>query len=522
MSLVSRARAAWSAFRQPERSRGFNAAQAGRLYSDWVASATSSDAEIRNSFRKLLDRSRDLERNNDYQRGFLGDCESNIVGSIRYDLRMDCGEYTNSRDGKRAWQPDRLANSLIEQAWIEWSKKGTCTICGRYSWRDVKRLAVRSVPRDGNFIARKIRGPAARNRFNFALQIWEIDHLDLQKFQTLPGGGEIRFGIESDAQKRVTAFWLFAQHPGDFCGTGSGGYSTGRSIRFPADEIYHLFVSERSEQSIGIPWCVSAITRLRQLCAFEEAAVIAARLGASNAVFFETTGEGEWSGETDADGRAVMDIEPGVAQQLPSGWKASSYTPKYPDIATGDFRKAMLRGISTGWGTSYVSLGNDLESVNFSSARVGLFDEREGWKMHQLFFDENLSELVFADWLESSLTVGAIPLPLSKFAKLNRPKFKSRRWPFIDPAKELEAAKTGIALRLTSRRQVIEEQGGDVEEVFHDNLDDEKLAEGIGLTLSPPDPEPEAFGDLSLMDEENENGPRPPSPKKKPSATAAK
>jgi capsid protein len=67
--MFDRVRSSLAKFIAPPRARAFDATKMGRLYSDWIASATSSDAEIRNSFRRLLDRSRDLERNNDYQRG---------------------------------------------------------------------------------------------------------------------------------------------------------------------------------------------------------------------------------------------------------------------------------------------------------------------------------------------------------------------------------------------------------------------------------------------------------------------
>lgn len=516
MSLIARARSALARAIAPKRSRAFAAAQAGRLFSDWIASATSGDAEIRASIRRLIDRSRSLERDNDYQRGFLGACDRNINGAVKAgnDLRMDCGEYVYQKGKAPRWQKDEIACNLIQNAWAEWSKKGACTVCGKYSYRSVKRLLVRGTARDGNFIARKVTGKASGNRFGFALQLWEIDHLDLNKFETnLKGGGEIRFGIETNAMKRPVAYWLMARHPGDL--NGGGGES--RSLRFPASEIYHVALDDRAEQTIGYPWIVSAITRLRQLGAFEEAATIAARLGASNAIFFETdpnSGSG-WSGDTMPDGRAVMDVEPGSAQELPAGWKVANHTPPYPNIETGDFRKAMLRGVGTSVGVSYNTLGNDLESVNFSSARVGLFEEREMWKSLQLFYDENFNEPVFADWLEQSILSGAIALPLAKFAKFNRPVFKNRRWPFIDPAKELDAARTGIALRLTSRRQVIEESGGDVEDVFHDNLDDENLAEEIGLSLSPPDPEPESVGELKTDDsDDTEPKDKKPLPKK--------
>lgn len=113
------------------------------------------------------------------------------------------------------------------------------------------------------------------------------------------------------------------------------------------------------------------------------------------------------------------------------------------------------------------------------------------WKQLQTFYAENLFEPVFADWLESAILSGAINLPFAKFAKFNRPVFKARRWPFIDPLKEVNAASQAIALRISSRRQFIDEAGGDVEDVFLDNLDDEKLAENMGLSLQMANPQPQ-------------------------------
>jgi lambda family phage portal protein len=202
----------------------------------------------------------------------------------------------------------------------------------------------------------------------------------------LRNGNEIRFGVEMDTYGRPVAYWLHAVNPGDMFGAGGRAQTTSR--RFPSEDIYHVFIPERSEQSVGVPWVVSAITRLRQLGAFEEAACVAARLGASKAGFFKQmpgpNGEvGEFTGEATGSGAPVIDGSPGTFEALPQGWDLASWQPEYPNIATGDFRKAMLRGVGTSLGMSYTTLGNDLESVNFSSARVGLFEEREMWKSLQ-------------------------------------------------------------------------------------------------------------------------------------------
>jgi lambda family phage portal protein len=502
MSLFSRLGEGWRAFRGKSNARGFNGAAGGRLYADWFAAATSADSEIRGSYRKLLDRSRDLARNNDYMRGFLLSTERNILGAIKHDLRMDCGEQKFERNMPPKWIADKQASSVIEQAWQEWGRKGVPTVCGRYSWRGYKQLSVRSVPEAGNVITRKIVGKASGNRFGFALQILEIDHLDLTRFEKR-GENEVRFGVETNPQCRVVAYWLITAHPGD-----SMGSMDQRAVRIPAEELYHLYVPERAEQTIGIPWVVSAITRLRQLGAFEEAAVIAARLGASKAAWLtrksESGASGDWTGPTDGAGNPVINAAPGSIDALPENWDVRSIDWQYPNFETSDFRKAMLRGIATSFGMSYNTLGNDLESVNFSSARVGLFEEREGWKSLQLFFSEGLWEPIFTDWLEAAIMSGAVALPMAKMAKFNRPMFKQRRWAFIDPKKELDAAQMAIALRLSSRSQYIDEQGGDRDDVFIDNLHDEEFAEEIGLSLTPPDTMPETFGNAQVTAEGEE------------------
>lgn len=460
--------------------RTYAAAGYGRQFQDWVALQTSSDVEIRRSIRPLIDRSRSLERDNDYMRGFLGDCEANVIGSADTDLRMEIGDYNK----KNAFIPDTSANKTITDAWNDWCKKSNCTISKNRTWHDTKRLALRSAVRDGNFIARFVRGSAAKNKYHFALQLWEVDHLDLLKNEVLPSGNTVRFGIEMDDDKAAVAYWVFATPRSDILMPNPK--ESYQSMRLPAKDFVHLFMVERTSQSIGVPWIVSAITRLRQLGAYEEAELIAARVASCKMGFFTRDKDASgWTGETASDGSPVTDASPGTFETLPQGWDVKNFDMQHPNQAFPDFRKSMLRGIATGLGTSYVSLGNDLEAVNFSSARVGLLDERETWKMVQKWFKDYFLVPVFEEWLLASLISGAIPLPAFKFDRFNQPKFRARRWSWIDPMKEIEAATRAIDAKLTSRRAVIEEQGGDIEDVFADLSADEALAEAHDIELGP-------------------------------------
>lgn len=476
-----------------DRARGYDAAKLDRLTSDWIASNTTGDAEIRGSnIRRIIARSRDLCRNNDYARGFLVDVESNVIGSAPFDLRMDAHEMAASGEKK----PDAAANRIIEAAWTTWNKPTNCSLDGLSSWRDVKRMALRAAVQDGAVLYQHMRGARARNAHGYAIRLLEIDQLDFDNHQNLPNGATIRFGIEKDSDGRLVALHLFRNHPGDDLPAAQAGR---RYVeRVPASEIGILQLPDRITQTLSVPWFAAAITRLRHLGAYEEAEVVAARAGACKGGFFETVAEEGLGYPQPADGQRLnIDTEPGVWEQLPPGLKAVQHDPKHPNTAFGEFRKAMLRGIATGLGVSYVTLGNDLEAVNFSSARVGLLDEREVWKQLQLWFCEHFLEPVFREWLSMAMATGAINLPLSKFDKFNQPRFKVRRWSWVDPLKEIEAARLAVALRVTSRRQIIDEAGGDVEDVFGDNVADETLADDIGLSLTPPDVTPESIASTS-------------------------
>ncbi|MCK7513853.1 MAG: ATP-dependent Clp protease proteolytic subunit [Desulfobacterales bacterium] len=51
--------------------------------------------------------------------------------------------------------------------------------------------------------------------------------------------------------------------------------------RIPAEQILHTFITERINQPRGVPWMHSAMTRLNNLGAYEEAEIVAARIGAA-------------------------------------------------------------------------------------------------------------------------------------------------------------------------------------------------------------------------------------------------
>jgi|DEB0MinimDraft_6_1074348.scaffolds.fasta_scaffold02507_4 lambda family phage portal protein len=453
--------------------RRFNAVSSNRLTLDWVTSGLSQDGELRGNLCTLRNRSRDLERNNEWVKGFLRSLENNVVGEKGIGLQV--------RSKEASGKLDEVANTKIENAWKQWGRRGNCDVTGKHSLRDLQRLILRSIARDGEVIIRKV-----TTQDGLRLQVLEADLLDESYFHTLANGHEIRFGIEFDQFRKPVAYHMLGNHPGD--AQFSADFK--KRVRIPANEILHPFRTERADQSRGIPWLVSSMNRLRMLDGYAEAELVAARTGAAKMGFFtKKTPEG-WTGEIDEDGNLPVDASPGTIEELPTGVDFKSWDNNHPNSGYGDFVKSCLRGVATSLGISYNALSNDLEGVNYSSIRAGVLEEREVWKAVQRFLIEHVLEPIFEEWLTFELMSGRLGLPFDKFWKFNVPDFKGRRWAWVDPKKDMEAAILAIQHRIKPLRDVIAENGDDVYEVFDKSKQDEDLAEVMDLTLSPNEPKP--------------------------------
>lgn len=460
----------------PEQKRGFQMAASNRLTYDWVTNQNDANREIRQDLKPMRERARDLERNNDYVRRYFKLLENNVLGACGIGLQMKIREMV--RNGK-VWQEryDKRANDLIEMAWWQWGKRENCTVAKTLTWRDLQGLVLRSVARDGAVLIRK----HPTGKFGLQLELIEIDQLETERNEYL-GGNEIKLGVEYNSAGQVIRYHMLTRHPG----SGIADVSADRRMVVPADQIIHVYDPSRVGQATGVPWIHSAGFNLKQLSAFMEAEVVASRAAACKGGWFSREGSEGYVGETDGSGNKVMEMSPGVWEELPLGLKPIPFDPTHPNTAFGEFVKSSLRAISSGLGVSYVSLANDLEGVNYSSIRAGLLDEREEWKKVQNWFIDWFIGPVFEEWLLRALALGAIGdngqvLPLARADKFNSPEWKPRRWAWVDPLKDLQASVLAVEKGFTSRRAIIGENGGDIEDTFQDIAADEALAESYDL-----------------------------------------
>lgn len=477
---------AWGPPRDSVQVRRYDAAAQTRLTHGWTTQNTTLDSELRMDLDALRARARDLVSNNDYARKFLSMVATNVVGPAGFILQ--------SLAAKPDGTPDNADRNAIETAWAEWGRAGECDVTGRYAFPDLCRIIMRAVARDGECLVRRVRD--RRFTYGFRLQVLDIDRLDVRHWESLPNGNKIVMGVELDTWGKPVAYWLLTRHPGDRMPLGTGTETTTRE-RVPAADMFHLFVAERPEQTRGIPWMHTAMLRLQMLGGYEEAAIVAARTGASKMGFFVSP-DGTASGVSDGkdeQGSFITDAEAGSFGILPEGYDFKPWSPEYPTQNYDSFVKSCLRGLASGLGVAYNTLANDLENVNFSSIRSGTLEERDHWMVVQGWFVESFLRPLFADWLEVALLNGAIAmpngfaLPSGKLNKFRVHNWQGRRWQWVDPLRDMQTAVLAIEKKLMSPQQVAAQMGVDLEDVIAALQTANKLAADANLPLFVGAPE---------------------------------
>lgn len=510
-SLGQRLSAAFTGFRlgrpatrlaaPPLRQRSYSAANYDRLTEDWLAPLTTGDAEMRTRLRTLRGRARELERNEPYTIRYLAALENNVYDHHGITLKSRAGELSKDpKTGQPIFRFDESANRIIESAYEEWKKNPFVT--RDMTLNEGGRLALRTTARDGDPLVKFV--VDSRYPFGLALQLLEPDMIDdYRNTARASGTTQIRMGVEVDEVFSTVAYWLLKNHPGDMQWWSTEGYW---SERHDAAGFLHLFRRRRITQVRDVSWLVGIMRDLKMLDGYDEAAITAARTGAAKMGFItrdpNAPGAGYVGENVDENGNPIdpalggnmsMDAEPGLIEDLSQspGLRFEKWDPAYPHDAYADFVKARLRRIGAGLNMGYNTLANDLENVNFSSIRAGLLDERENYKALQTWWIDHFERPIFLRWLEMALLTGQLKdplngaaLPFAKLKKFSAHQFRPRRWPWVDPEKDINADVIAINNRLKSRSEVIEENGEqDFDDVIEQTAAEESRAAAAGVVL---------------------------------------
>ncbi len=457
--------------RRREAFREYQAARYSRLDRGWTSAATSANWEIRQSLRTLRARARDAVRNNSHFKKFLGMMRRNVVGPSGIQIQA------RSKDSKG--NLNRRLNKFIENVFYDWGRKETCSVSGKLSWIDCQNLFITTLARDGEVLIQKVK---ADNKFGFSLKFIDVNYLDETYNDVLPNGNRVIMSVEVNNDEKPVAYYLTTPST-DY---GLPHNQTRKRIRVSADDFIHAFLCFEDESQIrGITWFHTALVDAKHLQGYKEGVITSAEAAAYNmGFFFKQADENEEFDEDENSDIPEINVAPLTFHEIPEGYDFKQFDPKQPTQNHSQFYKSILADLAIGLEVNYFSLAGDMEAVNLSTARLGLNEERDIYKMLQNFMTEHFLNEVFNSWLQMAYLTSLLNITATELYGLRNPLWRGRGWAYMNPVDEVKANQEGLATNQMTLTNVLAERGEDLIEHFETIKNEKDLAKEYGIELN--------------------------------------
>jgi len=238
-----------------------------------------------------------------------------------------------------------------------------------------------------------------------------------------------------------------------------------------SQSVIHFFERRRPVQHRGEPWFAPLIERLIQEQDLVDADLKAAVNTAGYAVAI--TSEMSPGTTTDENGEPVTDIPLGSVVSLLPGEDIKLLAHNRPSQAIAPFRE-MLRGdIAAALRVPSRFLDRDVSRANFSSMRADMLDtERLLGPLREEFGRQTIGA-VYERILPRIAAMLAIPIPPARYRLLPDGQ------PYVDPQKDVAAAKAAMDSGLSTLEAEVAKRGGDYRQLRDQRIremDDEALA----------------------------------------------
>lgn len=417
------------------KSRAYEAARSDRRTGGWKTNSTSANAEIGSALTIARNRSRDLVRNNPYATKAINALVTKSIGT-----------------GIRARMP-----AGVKSKWEAWAK--VCDFDEHFDLYGLEMLVARAAYESGEVLIRRIR--TRNGDVPLQLQILEPDYLDPTRFGPMPNGNYAIAGVEINPLGQRVAYWLYDQHPGENVLLPRSLFSK----RVDASEVIHFYEKRRPGQLRGMPRMASSIIKLRDLDEYEEAELVRKKIEACFVAFVHGGGPNTPLGEATTDtsvtpAKRNETLSPGIIEYLGQNEEVTFGNPS-SSSGYGDYTKTQLHAIAAGSGVTYELLTGDLSGVNFSSIRAGQGDFRDmidQWRW--IDFIPVVCNRIESWFLDAAWTAGSIRT--RNYAAI----WTAPKWPYVDPLKDIQAAKEEVRGGFSSLSEKIRQNGDDPQEVF--------------------------------------------------------
>lgn len=465
----------------------YNAAGQGRRLAGWNPPSSGPNTAL-NGLQTIRNRSRDSSRNDWTGASAVQKWGTNLVG-IGITPRF-----------KRVTSMAR--KEAITDLWKDFvqSSDADCVL----NFYAQQTLAVRTWFDAGEvFIRRRSRFLDEGLPVPMQLQLLEpemIPLLDATSYTGLPQGNFIRSGIEFNKRGRRIAYWVYKEHPGD--GTMMSGITPDSLVRVPAAEIIHMFEPLRPGQVRGVSMLAPVLTRLRTIEDYDDATLTRQQLANLIVAFISRklpalTGDEDINGMTgvendsDAEGRPLVGLQPGLVQELEDGQEVNWSNPPEAGTTYSDYMRTQHLGTSAATGLPYEIFSGDILNVSDRTLRVLINEFRRLAEQRQWqIIIPQMCVPVMRWFAEAATLIGEISS--DEFDMVRRAEWATHGWAHIHPVQDPQGKALEVEKGFRSRSSVIGERGDDPDEVDAERAADKERELELGLAVVPPPLDPNA------------------------------
>lgn len=458
----------------------FEAARFDRLRAKM--SSGSADGDLLQDLDALRQKSQALVRDDAHAAAAIRVSVENVVGSginPQATVRPESSGCTEAEC--------RDFNQAAEQYFRDWAKRADAN--GISDFSDLTRIIYRGRLVDGEALAHRV---MLGERTAFEL----IDPARLQ--EPFTGVRNTRQGVEIGGAGEPVAYWITPFHPDDIRFLKAGGIATNvpeRIERFRGDlwNVMHVYRRDRPGQSRGAPVMVPAMGLFDHLHHYLDSEIVAARVNSCVAGVVERpldptdpslSLQQELGTAQNGTGELVFheQIDPGTNVYLNPGEKFNSFAPQRPGTTFEPFIVRILRAIAGSLGLSYELIVKDFSSMNYTSSRSKLLEARRGFESEQGLLIATWCRPAWETVIREGIARGDLPQRPQMLTSLE-PFLAARwirpAWGWVDPTKEIEAARLACEANLSTPQAEAARSGNDVEEVLEARADYYVLASEI-------------------------------------------
>lgn len=421
---------------------------------DSLSAVAANSAHVR---KRLRERSRYEVANNSYARGILNTLSAYTVGAGP-TLQLTYRGNDESIDPAEM----RKATQRVEQLWADWA----------YVRKLAQKLSTMqlAIDCDGEAFAMTTSAtrPSMQTPVQLDVRLYECDHFESQY-------GSDDAGVKIAASGEPIEYAFSVDHPGDNLSIASSNWIS-------ADQVIHLFRTERPGQLRGIPRTTPALPLFAMLRRFTLATLTAAETAADFAAILYGDASAE---EGDAiEPWATVEIARGAMLAVPSGQSLAQLKAEHPNATYDEFVKAILREIARCLGVPAVLAIGDASSYNYSSGRLDMQAFNRGMEIDRaILIERDCLDRLLELWLDEALLIdGFLP---DIFAQHAADFEWAWRWAspgHVDRAKEASGQQIELTNNTTTLAREYARQGLDWETELRQRARELSVMRELGIT----------------------------------------